>query len=339
MAPAAASGNDTLRNVISQNASRLTDIVRLAPHVQEGQVVGFRVNPGRDRESFEALGLLPGDVVTDINGVVLDDPSRGLAGLRGARRSDDGERHRAAGRNPDSPRDRHEPAAESPGEPRVISASAPPASGETRPRRRAARTRHAALVVAGFLGTAHVRVRAAAAAGAAAHAQLPRGRHPRRRGSGAAGHRPARSSSTRASAPRSRCCRTRRCRPTAFYRLFLSTLEVHGFVALDSGDAIQIVPDANARFGAGDDYVTQAIVLDNIGAAQLVPILRPLLPQSAHLAAHPPSNALIVADRPNNIARMLSLIRRMDQAGTQEIEVIGLENASADEVVRMLELS
>lgn len=124
--------------------------------------------------------------------------------------------------------------------------------------------------------------------------------------------------------------------PDAFYRLFLSTLEVHGFVALDSGNAIQIVPDANARFGAGDDYVTQAIILDQIGAAQLVPILRPLLPQSAHLAAHPPSNALIVADRPQNMRRMLDLIRRMDQAGTQEVEVIPLENASADEVVRML---
>jgi general secretion pathway protein D len=124
--------------------------------------------------------------------------------------------------------------------------------------------------------------------------------------------------------------------PDAFYRLFLSTLEVHGFVALDSGNAIQIVPDANARFGAGDDYVTQAIVLDQIGAAQLVPILRPLLPQSAHLAAHPPSNALIVADRPQNMRRMLDLIRRMDQAGSQEVEVIPLENAAADDVVRML---
>lgn len=70
--------NDSLRNVISQNASRLTDIIRLAPHVQEGQVVGFRVTPGRDRETFEALGLQSGDVVTDINGTVLDDPSRGL---------------------------------------------------------------------------------------------------------------------------------------------------------------------------------------------------------------------------------------------------------------------
>lgn len=78
MSPAASPSNDTLRNVISQNASRLTDIVRLAPHIQEGRVVGFRVNPGRDRESFEALGLLAGDVVTDINGVVLDDAGRGL---------------------------------------------------------------------------------------------------------------------------------------------------------------------------------------------------------------------------------------------------------------------
>ncbi len=124
--------------------------------------------------------------------------------------------------------------------------------------------------------------------------------------------------------------------PDAFYRLFLSTLEVHGFAALDSGGAIQIVPDANARFGAGDDYVTQAIVLDNIGAAQLVPILRPLLPQSAHLASHQPSNALIVADRPQNMRRMNELVRRLDTAGTQDVEVIALENASADEVVRML---
>jgi general secretion pathway protein C len=67
-----------LREVISQNASKLTDIIRPAPHVQEGQIVGFRVNPGRDRATFEALGFQPGDVVTDINGTVLDDVSQGL---------------------------------------------------------------------------------------------------------------------------------------------------------------------------------------------------------------------------------------------------------------------
>jgi general secretion pathway protein C len=76
--PAAAQPAGSLRQVISENASRLTDVVRLAPHVQEGKVVGFRVNPGKDRATFEALGLQPGDVVTDINGTVLNDPSQGL---------------------------------------------------------------------------------------------------------------------------------------------------------------------------------------------------------------------------------------------------------------------
>ena len=77
-AATAGAGRCSLREVISENATRLTDIIRLAPHVQEGQVVGFRVNPGRDRAAFEALGFQPGDVVTDINGTVLDDPSQGL---------------------------------------------------------------------------------------------------------------------------------------------------------------------------------------------------------------------------------------------------------------------
>jgi general secretion pathway protein C len=78
LAPPAAQPNGSLRQVISENASRLSDIVRLAPHVQEGKVVGFRVNPGKDRATFDALGLQPGDVVTDINGTVLNDPSQGL---------------------------------------------------------------------------------------------------------------------------------------------------------------------------------------------------------------------------------------------------------------------
>ena len=67
-----------LRDVISENAAKLTDIIRPAPHVQEGHIVGFRVNPGRDRATSEALGFQPGDVVTDINGTVLDDVSQGL---------------------------------------------------------------------------------------------------------------------------------------------------------------------------------------------------------------------------------------------------------------------
>jgi general secretion pathway protein C len=77
MAPPRAETSRPLRQLI-ENGTWLTDIVRPALHVQDGQVIGFRVSPGRDRAAFEALGLRPGDVVTDINGTVLDDPSQSL---------------------------------------------------------------------------------------------------------------------------------------------------------------------------------------------------------------------------------------------------------------------
>ncbi len=129
----------------------------------------------------------------------------------------------------------------------------------------------------------------------------------------------------------------------AFYEAFLATLQVHGFAAIDSGSVVKIVQEANARAlptgpggGDGDQFVTQTVVLKNIGAAQLVPILRPLMPQTAHLAAHQTSNMLIMADRAGNIQRMLSIVARMDQAGQEDIEVIRLENASSSEIVRMV---
>jgi general secretion pathway protein D len=131
--------------------------------------------------------------------------------------------------------------------------------------------------------------------------------------------------------------------PDAFYQAFLATLEVNGFVALDSDGVVKIVPDANARqmagagaVGEGDEMVTQVVVLENIGAAQLVPILRVLIPTYGHLAAHPTSNSLIIVDRAANMTRILNIIRRMDRAGTQGVEVIPLENAGANDVVQML---
>jgi general secretion pathway protein C len=67
-----------LRDVISDNASRLTEVIRVAPYIDQGQMVGFRINPAQNRELFDSLGLQPNDVVTDINGMALTDPSSGL---------------------------------------------------------------------------------------------------------------------------------------------------------------------------------------------------------------------------------------------------------------------
>lgn len=135
--------------------------------------------------------------------------------------------------------------------------------------------------------------------------------------------------------------------PEAFYETFLSILQVYGFVAIPSGGVIKILPDANARQMPGsesgarqssraDDIVTQVVEIRNVAAAQLVPILRPLIPQYGHLAAHPASNMLIISDRAANVSRMLRIIRRIDQAGDEDFDVVRLENASAAEIVRIV---
>lgn len=135
--------------------------------------------------------------------------------------------------------------------------------------------------------------------------------------------------------------------PDAFYQTFLSILQVHGFIAVPAGDNIKILPDANARQVPAndlpnsinpnsDEVVTQVISVRNINAAQLVPVLRPLIPQNGHLVAYPASNMLIVSDRANNIARIIRIVQRLDQAGDEEIEIIRLENASASEIVRVV---
>jgi len=74
----------------------------------------------------------------------------------------------------------------------------------------------------------------------------------------------------------------------------------------------------------------------NVGATQLVAILRPLIPQYGHLVAHAGSNMLIISDRAANITRMVSIIQRIDRASNEDIEVVSLQHASASEIVRIM---
>ena len=85
-----------------------------------------------------------------------------------------------------------------------------------------------------------------------------------------------------------------------------------------------------------DDLATQVIQVRNVAATQLVALLRPLIPQYGHLVAHAGSNMLVISDRAANLARMVSIIRRIDQASDEDIEVVPLEHASAAELVRVL---
>ncbi len=131
------------------------------------------------------------------------------------------------------------------------------------------------------------------------------------------------------------------------YQTFLSILEVHGFAAVPGDGVVKIVPDSTAKQssirtasrgapGRGDELVTRVVMVDYVNAMQLVPILRPLIPQQGHMAAFPSSNVLIVSDRADNIARIIQLIKRIDRPSNDDVEVISLQHASAAEMVRVL---
>ena len=135
---------------------------------------------------------------------------------------------------------------------------------------------------------------------------------------------------------------------TELYDLFLSILEVHGYTAVRSGGVVRVIQSKDARSApvtvrddegqrGNDEYVTQVMRLKNISAAKLIPVLRPLVPQQAHMAAYAPSNAIIISDVASNIDRIAAIIERMDRTATQETEVIKLRYGVAEDVVRMLD--
>ncbi len=130
------------------------------------------------------------------------------------------------------------------------------------------------------------------------------------------------------------------------WAVFQSILRVHGYSAVSDEHATRILPDVNARQdgrvpvddmrAGGDDPVTRILALEHVRASEASQLLRSLLPQSAFMAHHDPSNVLIIADRAANIRRVETLVRRLDAASDQEVEVIALSHADAAEVVRLL---
>jgi general secretion pathway protein D len=138
-------------------------------------------------------------------------------------------------------------------------------------------------------------------------------------------------------------------RPDEIYDVFLSVLRVHGFAAVPSGSMIKIVPEAVAqqdgstgneggRERSADELVTQIVPVKHVAAAELVPILRPLMPQGGQLIAHAGSNSLVVSDRASNVQRLVAIIQRIDTVSDAQVEVIPLTHANASEMARTLTL-
>lgn len=81
--PPATNRAATVQEVVQQGGLGLTEIIRPQPVFRDGRQQGYRVYPGRQRQQFTQLGLRPGDMITQINGMALDDPARGMEIFRG----------------------------------------------------------------------------------------------------------------------------------------------------------------------------------------------------------------------------------------------------------------
>ena len=132
--------------------------------------------------------------------------------------------------------------------------------------------------------------------------------------------------------------------PDGLYEVFLSILKVHGFAAVEAGAVTKIIPDATARQeGAPREYSgfserqsNAVIMLAHVDANEMVGVLRPLMPQEAHLAAMLTANALVFADTSANIDRLLRIVRKLDLPANSEFEVVRLEHAQAEDIVRTI---
>ena len=104
---------------------------------------------------------------------------------------------------------------------------------------------------------------------------------------------------------------------------FLSVLNNNDLAAVTTGDYVSVVPKKEVRqsaipvledgeTAAAGEWVTRVFTVKHLPAPQLVPVLRPLMPTSAHLAAQPNANALIVVDQYANTERLREVIELLD---------------------------
>ena len=126
------------------------------------------------------------------------------------------------------------------------------------------------------------------------------------------------------------------------YQLFLSVMASHGYTVIAQGEQARIVPNAEAKSEAstlrGNEAMeTRLLVVQHAPVADLIPLIRPLVPQHGHLAAVTSANALIVTDRAANIERIARLLEQVDHQGEHDYSVINLQHAWVEDAAKVLE--
>ncbi|MDR3492533.1 MAG: type II secretion system secretin GspD [Gammaproteobacteria bacterium] len=135
--------------------------------------------------------------------------------------------------------------------------------------------------------------------------------------------------------------------PKEVYAVFLSILELLGYSAIESDNVVKVIPNmestemasrvaSSANPGHGNEVVVRVIPLENVSAVQVLPVIRPMLPQWSNISAYAPGNVLILVGHANNLKRIINVIKNLDSASTSSIQVIRLHQASAAQIAAVL---
>ncbi|WP_295899986.1 type II secretion system secretin GspD [uncultured Vibrio sp.] len=135
-----------------------------------------------------------------------------------------------------------------------------------------------------------------------------------------------------------------------YYSFFLNVLEVYGFAVIEMENGVlKVVKSKDAKTSAipvvsddsaqGDSVVTRVVAVRNVSVRELSPLLRQLNDNAGagNVVHYDPANIILITGRAAVVNRLAEIIKRVDQAGDKEIEVIDLKNASAAEMVRIVE--
>ena len=135
--------------------------------------------------------------------------------------------------------------------------------------------------------------------------------------------------------------------PSVAYNQFLATLRLSGFTVVDAAGLLKVMPEADAKLqggtvsvgppAAGNQIVTQIFRLNYEPAANLVPILRPLISPNNTINVNPGNNSLVITDYADNLQRLGRIIAALDVSNATDVEVIPLRHALAADLAPVVQ--
>ena len=139
--------------------------------------------------------------------------------------------------------------------------------------------------------------------------------------------------------------------PNAAFQQFLAALRLQGFTVVESAGLYKVVPEADAKLQtgnvsvsqggaggtpAGGQIVTQIFKLNFENAANLVPVLRPLISPNNTINVNPGNNSLVITDYADNLQRLARIVAAMDVSNASDVEVIPLQHAIATDLAPLV---